>query len=195
VLVELNHHRSLEELSTWFGVPEKRLRQLLRAHRTSGGVAGVTGPTTWPNCGRARRAWQRCRWLSRPRRKPHPLRTVHRHRRHLPPHQLRLRVARVRPAPSRPPAPGDRFAPDGHTPWLPPAMTGRCGCAMSPTRPRRLGNLLTDHTDSMSAPPSAPDGPHPGHRQRKPDGAMGTTGAAVRLDQKPRCITQSAVRL
>ena len=40
VLVELNHHRSLEELSTWFGVPEKRLRQILRAHRASGDVAG-----------------------------------------------------------------------------------------------------------------------------------------------------------
>jgi hypothetical protein len=43
VLVELNHHRTLEELSTWFGVPEKRLRQVLRAHRASGGVAGAAG--------------------------------------------------------------------------------------------------------------------------------------------------------
>jgi ABC-type transporter Mla subunit MlaD len=40
VLVELNHHRTLEELSTWFAVPEKRLRQILRAHRASGNVAG-----------------------------------------------------------------------------------------------------------------------------------------------------------
>jgi hypothetical protein len=40
VLVELNHHRTLEELSTWFAVPEKRLRQILRAHRASGDMAG-----------------------------------------------------------------------------------------------------------------------------------------------------------
>ena len=119
VLVELNHHRTLEELSTWFGVPEKRLRQILRAHRASGDVAGAAGGSDRSDDVAEPRPPSPPGVAEVPVAEPAPApttsvaATAHRHRRHLLPHQLRFRVASIRPAPSRPPAPADRCGEEG----------------------------------------------------------------------------------
>ena len=36
-----------------------------------------------------------------------------------------------------------------------------------PTQPRRIGDPLTGHTDAVHSVAFAPDGQHPGHRQRR----------------------------
>ena len=63
------------------------------------------------------------------------------------------------------------FAPYGHT--LATAsddQTVLLWDLTDPTRPRRLGDPLTGHTDALIG--VAFDGrAHPGHRQRRPDGA------------------------
>ena len=43
VLVQLHDHRTAEELSAWFGLPPKRLRQILRPDRGSGAAGAAAG--------------------------------------------------------------------------------------------------------------------------------------------------------
>jgi ABC-type transporter Mla subunit MlaD len=117
VLVELNHHRTLEELSTWFGVPEKRLRQILRAHRASGDMAGASGGSDRSDDVPEPRAPSPPRppgVAEVPVAEPAPAVTTSVAGNGAPspatpaPAQPTLRAASIRPAPSWPPGPADR---------------------------------------------------------------------------------------
>ena len=110
VLVELNHHRTPRgAVDLVRGTGEAAASNPAGAPgQVATWPAAVTDPTTWPSRGRrARRAWQRCRWPSRPRRPPHPMRqrrtvtgaTCSRT-------SSGFAVARIRPAPSRAAGPG-----------------------------------------------------------------------------------------
>ena len=64
------------------------------------------------------------------------------------------------------------FAPDGRT--LATASDDKTVLlwdVTDPARPRRLGDPLTGHTDAVNGGGVRPGRAHPGHRQRRPDGA------------------------